>query len=67
LGFATAWLADLHCAPEFSVMSAPLMVAAAAAQRTQRIRLGMAVSLLPLSDPIRSAEETAKAVLGDQC
>ncbi len=59
LGFATAWLADLHFAPEFSVMSAPLMVAAAAAQRTQRIRLGMAVSLLPLSDPIRSAEEAA--------
>ena len=59
LGFATAWLAELHFAPEFSVMSAPLMVAAAAAQRTQRIRLGMAVSLLPLSDPIRSAEEAA--------
>ena len=59
LGFDTAWLAELHFSPAFSVMSAPLIVAAAAAQRTQRIRLGMAVSLLPLSDPIRSAEEAA--------
>ena len=59
LGFATAWLAELHFFPEFSVMSSPLIVAAAAAQRTQRIRLGLAVSLLPLYDPIRNAEEAA--------
>ena len=59
LGFDTAWLAELHFFPEFSVMSSPLIVAAAAAQRTQRIRLGMAVSLLPLGDPIRSAEDAA--------
>lgn len=66
LGFDTAWLAELHFVPEFSVMSAPLIVAAAAAQRTSRIRLGMAVSLLPLSDPIRTAEEAATVdVLSD--
>lgn len=59
LGFDTAWLAELHFFPEFSVMSSPLIVAAAAAQRTQRIRLGMAVSLLPLCEPIRSAEDAA--------
>src|SRR5919109_3077252 len=59
LGFDTAWLAELHFFPEFSVMSSPLIVAAAAAQRTQRIRLGMAVSLLPLCDPVRSAEDAA--------
>jgi alkanesulfonate monooxygenase SsuD/methylene tetrahydromethanopterin reductase-like flavin-dependent oxidoreductase (luciferase family) len=59
LGFETAWLAELHFVPEFSVMSSPLTVAAAAAQRTKRIRLGIAVSLLPLSDPIRTAEEAA--------
>ncbi|MBI3328674.1 MAG: LLM class flavin-dependent oxidoreductase [Nitrospinae bacterium] len=61
LGFDTAWLAELHFFPEFSVMSSPLMVAAAAAQRTQRIRLGLAVSLLPLYDPIRNAEDAATA------
>lgn len=59
LGYDTAWLAELHFVPEFSVMSSPLTVAAAAAQRTKRIRLGIAVSLLPLSDPIRTAEEAA--------
>jgi alkanesulfonate monooxygenase SsuD/methylene tetrahydromethanopterin reductase-like flavin-dependent oxidoreductase (luciferase family) len=59
LGFDTAWLAELHFFPEFSVMSSPLIVAAAAAQQTQRIRLGMAVSLLPLNDPLRSAEDAA--------
>jgi alkanesulfonate monooxygenase SsuD/methylene tetrahydromethanopterin reductase-like flavin-dependent oxidoreductase (luciferase family) len=40
-------------------MSSPLIVAAAATQHTQRIRLGMAVSLLPLNNPIRSAEDGA--------
>jgi hypothetical protein len=59
LGFDTAWLAELHFFPEFSVMSSPLIMAAAAAQHMQRIRLGMAVSLLPLNDPIRSAEDAA--------
>jgi alkanesulfonate monooxygenase SsuD/methylene tetrahydromethanopterin reductase-like flavin-dependent oxidoreductase (luciferase family) len=59
LGFDTAWLAELHFFPEFSVMSSPLLVVAAAAQRTQRIRLGMAVSLLPLNNPLRSAEDAA--------
>ena len=66
LGFNTAWLAELHFYPEFSVMSAPLMVAVAAAQRTRQIRFGTAVSLLPLSDPIRTAEEAATAdILSD--
>ena len=59
LGFDTAWLAEPHFFPEFSVMSSPLIVAAAAAQHTQRIRLGIAVSLLPLNNPIRSAEDAA--------
>jgi len=59
LGFDTAWLAELHFYPEFSVMSSPLIVAAAAAQRTRRIRLGLAVNLLPLWDPIRNAEDAA--------
>ena len=59
LGFDTAWLAELHFFPEFSVMSSPLIVAAAAAQHTQRIQLGIAVSLLPLNNPIRSAEDAA--------
>jgi len=59
LGYDTAWLAELHFFPEFSVMSSPLIVAAAAAQRTKRIRLGTAVNLLPLYNPIRNAEDAA--------
>ena len=59
LGFDFAWLAELHFNPLFSVMPAPLLVAAALAQRTTRIRLGTAVLLLPLQHPLRTAEEAA--------
>jgi alkanesulfonate monooxygenase SsuD/methylene tetrahydromethanopterin reductase-like flavin-dependent oxidoreductase (luciferase family) len=59
LGFDTVWLAELHFNPLFSVMPAPLLLAAALAQRTTRIRLGTAVLLLPLQHPLRTAEEAA--------
>ena len=44
LSFDTAWLAALHFVPEFSVMSSPLTVAAAAAERTKRTRSCIAAS-----------------------
>jgi alkanesulfonate monooxygenase SsuD/methylene tetrahydromethanopterin reductase-like flavin-dependent oxidoreductase (luciferase family) len=59
LGFDTAWLAELHFNPRFSIMPAPLHIATAVAQRTSRIRLGTAVLLLPLQHPLRTAEEAA--------
>ena len=59
LGFDSAWLAELHFNPRFSVMPAPLMVASAIAQTTSRIRIGTAVHLMPLHHPIRLAEEAA--------
>jgi alkanesulfonate monooxygenase SsuD/methylene tetrahydromethanopterin reductase-like flavin-dependent oxidoreductase (luciferase family) len=59
LGFDCAWLAELHFYKEFSVMSSPLILATAVAQRTKRIRLGIAVNLLPLQHPLRSAEDGA--------
>jgi len=37
----------------------PLMILAAAAQRTRRIRLGTAVTLLPLHNPVKMAEDAA--------
>ncbi|HVA68561.1 MAG TPA: LLM class flavin-dependent oxidoreductase [Candidatus Binataceae bacterium] len=61
LGFDVAWLAELHFFRHFSIMPAPLMVAIAAANRTRRIRLGTGVALLPLSNPLRTAEEAATA------
>lgn len=59
LGFDAAWLAELHFNPRFSVMPSPLMVGAAIAQTTRRIRIGAAVHLIPLHQPIRLAEEAA--------
>ena len=45
LGIDVAWLAELHFFPTFSIMPSPLLVASALAQRTHRIRLGIAVNL----------------------
>ncbi|MGH7840391.1 MAG: LLM class flavin-dependent oxidoreductase [Candidatus Binataceae bacterium] len=61
LGFDTAWLAELHFFPPFSIMPAPLQVAVAAAARTRRIRFGTGVTLLPFHHPLRVAEEAAVA------
>jgi alkanesulfonate monooxygenase SsuD/methylene tetrahydromethanopterin reductase-like flavin-dependent oxidoreductase (luciferase family) len=59
LGFETVWLAEVHFAPHFSIMPAPMMLHSAIAARTERIRLGLAVNLMPLHHPMRLAEETA--------
>jgi alkanesulfonate monooxygenase SsuD/methylene tetrahydromethanopterin reductase-like flavin-dependent oxidoreductase (luciferase family) len=57
---------EIHFIREFSILADPLMVLAAAAQRTSRIRLGTAVTLLPLHSPIKIAEEAAIAdILSD--
>ena len=52
LSFDTVWLGELHFSRAFSILADPLMVLAAAAQRTTRIRLGTAVTLLPLHNPV---------------
>ena len=59
IGLDVAWLAELHFYPSFSIMSSPLLVASALAQTTSRIRLGIAVNLLPLHNPLRNAEDAA--------
>ena len=66
IGFDTVWLGEIHFSRAFSILADPLMVLAAAAQRTTRIRLGTAVTLLPLHNPIKIAEEAAIAdILSD--
>lgn len=59
LGFPAAWFAELHFEPNYGVMPSPFLLVAAAAQRTQQIELGTAVSVLPLHEPLRLAEEVA--------
>jgi alkanesulfonate monooxygenase SsuD/methylene tetrahydromethanopterin reductase-like flavin-dependent oxidoreductase (luciferase family) len=69
-GLDGVWLAERHFASEDqlrragsgavpSIASAPLLLASAFAARTSRLRLGVAVSVLPLAHPVRLAEEVA--------
>jgi alkanesulfonate monooxygenase SsuD/methylene tetrahydromethanopterin reductase-like flavin-dependent oxidoreductase (luciferase family) len=58
-GLDVVWLAELHFVPERSVASAPLVLASAIATRTRRMKVGIAVQVLPLCHPLRLAEEVA--------
>ena len=58
-GLDVMWLAELHTAPERSVLAAPLSIASAVATRTKRMKVGIAVQVLPLCHPLRIAEEAA--------
>jgi alkanesulfonate monooxygenase SsuD/methylene tetrahydromethanopterin reductase-like flavin-dependent oxidoreductase (luciferase family) len=59
LGLDVMWLAELHFDPQRSVLAAPLTIASAVAARTDRIKIGIAVQVLPLCHPLRVAEEAA--------
>jgi alkanesulfonate monooxygenase SsuD/methylene tetrahydromethanopterin reductase-like flavin-dependent oxidoreductase (luciferase family) len=59
LGFEAYWLAEIHCQPKFSLLSAPYVVLGAVAQRTKRLRLGVAVNTLPVHHPVQLAEQAA--------
>src|ERR1700684_3907938 len=63
-GLDAVWLAELHGAPERSVLSAPMMVASAIAASTDRVRIGLAVQVLPLSHPLRLAAEAGAGARG---
>ena len=58
-GLDVVWLAEIHMNPTRSLLTAPLTVASAVAAKTDRIRIGTAVQILPLGHPLRLAEETA--------
>lgn len=58
LGYETVWLAEHHGTCD-GVVSSPLVLAAAIAARTRRIKVGTNVMLLPLHHPIRVAEDGA--------
>ena len=59
LGLDVMWLAELHFEPNRSLLSAPLSIASAITARTRRIKIGIAVQVLPLCHPLRLAEEAA--------
>src|SRR5215212_594172 len=58
-GLDAMWLAEIHFAPERTYLSAPLAIASAIAARTSRMKIGIAVQVLPLCHPLRLAEEAA--------
>lgn len=58
LGLDAMWLAELHISPR-SVLASPIAIAAAIAARTERMKIGTAVQVLPLAHPLRQAEEWA--------
>ncbi len=59
LGIDSVWLSEHHFSPERSVLASPLVIASSIATRTQRVRIGLAVQVLPLTNPLRIAEEAA--------
>ena len=54
MGFDTVWLAEHHFSPERAVLASPMVIASAIAARTERIRTGLAVQVLPLTNPCAS-------------
>src|SRR2546429_2498074 len=58
-GLDGVWLGEIHFTPARSVQSAPMALASFIAARTRRVRVGTAVQVLPLGNPLRIAEEVA--------
>ena len=59
MGMDSVWLAEHHFTPERYLLASPMVIASAIAASTSRIRIGLAVQVLPLTNPLRVAEEAA--------
>src|SRR5258706_4588395 len=61
VGFESFWLTEHHFLPELSISTAPEVIFSHIAAKTDRIRLGHGVRLLPnlYNHPIRVAEQAA--------
>ncbi|MDS0135807.1 MULTISPECIES: LLM class flavin-dependent oxidoreductase [unclassified Amycolatopsis] len=59
LGFDGGWVAQHHFRTDYGRLPSPLVFFGAVAARAPRLRLGTAVTVLPLEDPIRLAEDAA--------
>ena len=62
LGFDSVWLTEHHSCDDGYTPS-PLGIHAAIAARTERMRLGTNLMLLPLADPIRIAKTARRYLL----
>src|SRR5262245_29451801 len=58
LGFVGSWYGEHHFRP-CQWTGSPMLVAASVAARTERLRVGTSVTLLPFHDPRRVAEDAA--------
>lgn len=58
LGFDAVWLTEHHYA-DYGLSSAPSVLAATLAARTERVSIGTAVYVVPFHHPLRLAEEIA--------
>jgi alkanesulfonate monooxygenase SsuD/methylene tetrahydromethanopterin reductase-like flavin-dependent oxidoreductase (luciferase family) len=59
LGFDVGWVAQHHTPNGGGGLSSPWPFLAHAAARTRHIRLGTAITILPLEDPVRLAEDVS--------
>ena len=60
LGYEGFWIGEHHFQASQRVFPSPQMILAAISQRTRRLRLGTGVSVLPVNDPTRLAEDVAE-------
>jgi alkanesulfonate monooxygenase SsuD/methylene tetrahydromethanopterin reductase-like flavin-dependent oxidoreductase (luciferase family) len=58
-GLDGVWLGEIHFNPIRSVLSSPFSVASFIAARSRRVRIGTAITVLPLCNPLRIAEDVA--------
>ena len=58
LGYDKAWIAE-HLFSTYGVVTSTQVYAAAIAQRTKKLRLGMAVVVIPFNHPLRTASDFA--------
>ena len=59
VGFDSLWFVEHHFLTGFSGSPCPDLIYAALSQRTERIRLGLGVVILPYHHPVRIAERVA--------
>jgi alkanesulfonate monooxygenase SsuD/methylene tetrahydromethanopterin reductase-like flavin-dependent oxidoreductase (luciferase family) len=58
IGFEIVWLPEHHCTHD-GFLASPMMIGAAVAARTRKLRISTGVALAPLYHPLRLAEDMA--------